>query len=325
MKLPRRAFLQLAAGAAVLPAAPRIANALTYPTRSVRLIVGFAPGGGADIMARLTGQWLSERLGRSFIVENRTGAGTNIATEVVVNAVPDGHTLLLATASNAINATLYDDLKFNFVRDIAPVAGINREPHVIEVTQSLPVNTVPELIAYAKANPGKLNMASGGVGSGNHIAGELFSMMTGVKLAHVPYRGAAPALVDLMGGQVQVMFAVISSSIEYVRAGKLRALAVTTATRSSVLPDLPTVAEFVPGYEASFWTGVGAPRNTPAEIVDKLNTEINAALVDPKMKAQFAELGASVLPGSATDFGKLIVEETEKFGKVVKFSQAKPE
>jgi tripartite-type tricarboxylate transporter receptor subunit TctC len=325
MKLPRRAFLQLAAGAAVLPAAPRIANAQTYPTRSVRLIVGFSPGGGADIMARVTGQWLSERLGRSFIVENRTGAGTNLATEVVVNAAPDGHTLLLATASNAINATLYDDLKFNFVRDIAPVAGIHREPHVIEVTQSLPVNTVPELIAYAKANPGKLNMASGGVGSGNHIAGELFSMMTGVKLAHVPYRGAAPALVDLMGGQVQVMFAVISSSIEYVRAGKLRALAVTTATRSSVLPDVPTVAEFVPGYEASFWTGVGAPKNTPAEIVDKLNMEINAALVDPKMKARFADLGATALPGSAADFGNLIVEETEKFSKVVKFSQAKPE
>ena len=325
MKLPRRAFLQLVAGAAVLPAVPRIANAQAYPTRSVRLIVGFAPGGGADIMARLIGQWLSERLGQSFIIENRTGAGTNIATEVVVNATPDGHTLLLATASNAINATLYDDLKFNFVRDIAPVAGIHREPHVIEVTQSLSVNTVPQLIAYAKANPGKLNMASGGVGSGNHIAGELFSMMTGVKLAHVPYRGAAPALVDLMGGQVQVMFAVISSSIEYVRAGKLRALAVTTATRSSVLPDLPTVAEFVPGYEASFWTGVGGPRNTPAEIVDKLNTEINAALVDPKMKARFAELGATVLPGAATDFGKLIVEETEKFSKVVKFSQAKPE
>jgi tripartite-type tricarboxylate transporter receptor subunit TctC len=235
MNLPRRAFLRLAAGAAVLPAAPRIANAQTYPTRSVRLIVGFAPGGGADIMARLIGQWLSERLGRSFIVENRPGAGTNIATEVVVNAAADGYTLLLATSSNAINATLYDDLKFNFLRDIAPVGGIHREPHVIEVNPSLPVNTVPEFIAYAKANPGKINMASGGVGSGNHIAGELFQMMTGVELAHVPYRGAAPALVDLLGGQVQVLFAVISSSIGYVSAGKLRALAVTTATRSPVL------------------------------------------------------------------------------------------
>jgi tripartite-type tricarboxylate transporter receptor subunit TctC len=325
MKLPRRAFLHLAAGAAVLPAAPRIANAQTYPTRSVRLIVGFAPGGGADIMARLIGQWLSERLGRSFIVENRSGAGTNIATEVVVNAAADGYTLLLATASNAINATLYEDLKFNFLRDIAPVGGIHREPHVIEVNPSLPINSVPELIAYAKANPGRINMASGGVGSGNHIAGELFQMMTGVKLAHVPYRGAAPALVDLLGGQVQVMFAVISSSIGYVRAGKLRALAVTTATRSPVLPDVPTAAEFVPGYEASFWTGVGAPKNTPAEIIDKLNTEINAALADPRIKARFADLGATALPGSPADFGRLIAEETLKFSKVVKFSNAKPE
>jgi tripartite-type tricarboxylate transporter receptor subunit TctC len=325
MKLHRRAFLHLAAGAAAFPALPRIANAQAYPTRPVRLIVGFAPAGGADIMARLIGQWLSERLGQSFIVEDRPGAGTNIATEVVVNAAPDGYTLLVATASNAINATLYPDLKFNFLRDIAPVAGIHREPHVIEVNPSLPVATVPEFIAYAKANPGKVNMASGGVGSGNHIAGELFSMMTGVKLAHVPYRGAGPALVDLIGGQTQVMFAVISSSIEYVRAGKLRALAVTTATRSPVLPDIPTVAEFVPGYEASFWTGVGAPKNTPPAIVDKLNTEINAALLDPKMKARFAELGATALPGSAADFGKFVAEETEKFGKVVKFANAKPE
>jgi tripartite-type tricarboxylate transporter receptor subunit TctC len=318
MKLPRRGFLHLAAGAVVLPAAPRIARALAYPTRSVRLIVGFAPGGGADIMARLIGQWLSERLGRSFVVENRSGAGTNIATETVVNAAPDGYTLLMATSSNAFNATLYDDLKFDFLRDIAPVAGVHREPHVIEVNPSLPVHTVPEFIAYAKANPDKVNMGSGGVGSGNHVAGELFSMMTGVRLTHVPYRGAAPALVDLMGGQVQVMFAVISSSIEHVRAGKLRALAVTTATRSAVLPDVPTVADFVPGYEASFWTGVGAPKDTPAEIVDMLNKEINAALVDPKMRARFAELSATPLPGSPADFGTLVGEETERWAKVIR-------
>jgi tripartite-type tricarboxylate transporter receptor subunit TctC len=317
MKLPRRAFLHLAAGAAAW-AAPRIAQAQAYPTRSVRLIVGFAAGGGADIMARLIGQWLSERLGRSFIVENRSGAGTNIATETVVNAPADGYTLLLATSSNAFNATLYDDLKFNFLRDVAPVAGVHREPHVIEVNPSLPVHTVPEFIAYAQANPGKVNMGSGGVGSGNHMAGELFSMMTGVRFTHVPYRGAAPALVDLMGGQVQVLFAVISSSIEHVRAGKLRALAVTTATRSPVLPDVPTVADFVPGYEASFWTGVVAPKETPAEIVATLNKEINAALVDPKLKARFAELSATALPGSPADFGTFIAEETERWGKVIR-------
>jgi tripartite-type tricarboxylate transporter receptor subunit TctC len=317
MKLPRRTFLHLAAGAAAW-AAPRIAQAQAYPTRSVRLIVGFAAGGGADIMARLIGQWLSERLGRSFIVENRSGAGTNIATETVVNAPADGYTLLLATSSNAFNATLYDDLKFNFLRDVAPVAGVHREPHVIEVNPSLPVHTVPEFIAYAQANPGKVNMGSGGVGSGNHMAGELFSMMTGVRFTHVPYRGAAPALVDLMGGQVQVLFAVISSSIEHVRAGKLRALAVTTATRSPVLPDVPTVADFVPGYEASFWTGVVAPKDTPAEIVATLNKEINAALVDPRMRARFAELSATALPGSPADFGTLVAEETERWGKVIR-------
>jgi tripartite-type tricarboxylate transporter receptor subunit TctC len=316
MKLPRRAFLHLAAGAAW--AAPRIAQAQAYPTRSVRLIVGFAAGGGADIMARLIGQWLSERLGRSFIVENRSGAGTNIATETVVNATADGYTLLLATSSNAFNATLYDDLKFNFLRDVVPIAGVHREPHVIEVNPSLPVHTVPEFIAYAQANPGKVNMGSGGVGSGNHMAGELFSMMTGVRFTHVPYRGAAPALVDLMGGQVQVLFAVISSSIEHVRAGKLRALAVTTATRSPLLPDVPTVADFVPGYEASFWTGVVAPKETPAEIVATLNKEINAALADPKLKARFAELSATALPGSPVDFGTLVAEETERWGKVIR-------
>jgi tripartite-type tricarboxylate transporter receptor subunit TctC len=285
----------------------------------VRIIVGFAPAGGTDIMARLIGQWLSERLGQQFVIENRPGAGTNIATEAVVNAPPDGYTLLLACLPNASNATLYDKLNFNFIRDIAPVAGIARDTFAVEVNPSVPVKTVPELVAYAKVNSGKINMASGGIGSGNHIFGELFKMMTGVNLVHVPYRGAGPALVDLLGGQVQVMFASISSSIEYVRAGKLRALAVTTSTRSPVLPDIPTVAEFVPGYQASFWTGVGAPKNTPAEIVGKLNKEINAALADPNMKARLAELGGTALAGSPADFANLIADETEKWGKVVKF------
>jgi len=326
LKLPRRQFLHLAVGAAALPAISRIARAQAYPTRPVRIIVGFAPGGGNDIIARLIGQWLSERLGQQFVIENRPGAGTNIATEVVVNAAPDGYTLLLASLPNASNATLYDKLNFNFIRDIAPVAGISRDTFAIEVNPSVPVNTVPELIAHAKVNSGKINMASGGIGSGNHIFGELFKMMTGVNLVHVPYRGAGPALVDLLGGQVQVMFASISSSIEYVRAGKLRALAVTTLTRSPVLPDIPTVAEFVPGYEASFWTGIGAPRNTPIEIVGKLNQEINAVLADSQMKARLAGLGAAALalPGSPADFGKLIAEETEKWGKVVKFAGIKP-
>jgi len=323
MKLPRRNLLYLAAGAAALPVVPRIAFAQAYPTRPVRLIVGFAPSGATDIMARLIGQWLSERLGQQFIVENRPGAASNIATEAVVNAPPDGYTLLVATSVNAINATLYDKLNFNLIRDIAPVASIHREPLLVEVNPSVPVKTVPEFIAYAKANPANINMASAGIGSGNHIAGELFKMMTGVNLVHVPYRGAGPALVDLLGGQVQVMFATMSSSIEYVRSGKLRALAVTTATRSPVLPDIPTVAEFVPGYESSFWTGVGAPKNTPAEIVDKLNKEINAALADSKMKTRLAELGATALPGSPADFGKLLADETEKSAKVVKFAGVK--
>jgi tripartite-type tricarboxylate transporter receptor subunit TctC len=301
----------------------RFAWAQAYPARPVRIIVGFAPAGGTDIMARLIGQWLSERLGQQFVIENRPGAVSNIGTEMVVNAPPDGYTLLVATFVNAVNATLYDKLNFNFIRDIAPVASIAREPFAIEVHPSVPVKTVPEFVAYAKANPGKINMGSAGIGSGNHVAGELFKMMTGVNLVHVPYRGAGPALVDLLGGQVQVLFASISSSIEYVRAGKLRALAVTIATRSPVLPDLPTVAEFVPGYEFSFWTGIGAPRNTPAEFVDKLNMEVNAALVDPKMKARLTEWGATALAGSPADFGKLIVEETEKWGKVVKFAGIK--
>ena len=320
MKLPRRNFLHLTAGAATLPVLSRFAGAQTYPSRPVRIIVGFAPSGATDIMARLIGQWLSERLGQQFIVENRPGAASNIATEAVVNAPPDGYTLLVVTSVNAINATLYDKLSFNLIRDIAPVASIHREPFLVEVNPSVPVKTVPELIAYAKANPANINMASAGIGSGNHIAGELFKMMTGITLVHVPYRGAGPALVDLLGGQVQVMFATMSSSIEYVRAGKLRALAVTTATRSPVLPDIPTVAEFVPGYESSFWTGVGAPRNTPAEIVDKLNKEMNATLADPKFKARLADLGGTALSGSPLDFGKFVADETEKWAKVVKFA-----
>jgi tripartite-type tricarboxylate transporter receptor subunit TctC len=323
--LGRRRFLHLAAGAAALPAVSRIAWAQAYPTRPVRIIVGFAPAGGTDIMARLIGQWLSERLGQQFVIENRPGAGTNIATEAVVNAPPDGYTLLLACLPNASNATLYDKLNFSFIRDVAPVAGIARDTFAIEVNPSVPVKTVPELIAYAKVNSGKINMASGGIGSGNHIFGELFKMMTGINLVHVPYRGAGPALVDLLAGQVQVMFASMSSSIEYLRAGKLRALAVTTSTRSPVLPDIPTVAQFVPGYEASFWTGIGAPRNTPIEMVEKLNQEINAALADSQMKARLAGLGAAALPGSPADFGKLIAEETEKWGKVVKFAGIKPQ
>jgi len=302
MKLPRRQFLHLAAGAAALPGLSRIARAQAYPARPVRIIVGFAPGGGMDIMARLIGQWLSERFGQQFVIENRPGAGTNIATEAVVNAPPDGYTLLLAGFPNASNATLYGNLKFNFIRDIAPVAGLSRETFVIEVNPSLWFKTVPEFINHAKANPGKINMASAGIGSGNHIAGELFKMMTGVNLVPVHYRGAGPALVDLLGGQVQVMFASMSSSIEYVRAGKLRALAVTTATHSPVLPNIPTVAEFVPGYESSFWTGVATPKNTPAEIVDTLNKEINAALADPTIKAPIVDLGGTPLPGSPAYF-----------------------
>ena len=323
MNRPRRAFLHLATGAAALSAVSRIAWAQTYPTRPVRLIVAFAPGGATDIMARLIGQWLSEKLGQQFVIENRPGAGGNIGTEAVVNAPADGYTLLMVTSVNAINATLYDKLNFNFIRDIAPVASVHREPHVMEVNPSVQVKTVPEFITYAKANSGKINMASAGIGSGNHIAGELFKMMAGVNLVHVPYRGAGPALVDLLGGQVQVMFATLSSSIEYVRAGKLRALAVTTTTRSDALPDVPTVSDFVPGYEASFWTGIGAPKDTPAEVVDTLNQEINAGLSDPKMNTRFEELGATALAGSPADFKKLIADETEKSRKVVKFSGAK--
>jgi tripartite-type tricarboxylate transporter receptor subunit TctC len=291
----------------------------------VRWIVGFAPGGGNDIVARLMGQWLSERTGQSFIIENRPGAGTNIATEAVVNAPPDGYTILLVGAPNAINATLYDKLNFNFISDIAPVAGIVRVANVMAVHPSVPAKTVPEFIAYAKANPGKINMATNGNGSASHMSGELFKMMTGVNMVNVPYRGTAPAITALLGGQVQVSFVSMPGSIEYVRAGKLRALGVTTAMRSQALPNIPTIAEFVPGYEAIIWYGVGAPRNTPVEIIDKLNTEINAALADPEMKARLADLGGTVVTGSPADFGKLIADETEKWGKVVKFAGIKPE
>jgi len=322
MQVPRRQFLQLSAGAAAL-AVSRFAWAQAYPSRPVRLIVPFPPGGGAEISARLIGQWLSERLGQPFIIDNRPGAGTNIGTEAVVRASPDGHTLLLVNAANAINATLYDKLSFNFIRDIAPVAGIMRVPSVMVVHPSLPAKSVPELIAYAKANPGKLSMASGGIGSGSHVAGELFKMMAGVNMVHVPYRGVTPALTDLLGGQVQVMAASSAASIEYIRSSKLRALAVTGPTRTEVLPDIPSVGEFLPGYEASGWFGVGAPRNTPGEIIDRLNNEINAGLADPKIKARFADLGGTVLGGSAADFGKFVADETEKWSKVVKFAGAK--
>jgi len=322
MQAPRRQFLQLSAGAAAL-AVSRFAWAQAYPSRPVRLIVPFPAGGGAEISARLIGQWLSERLGQPFIIDNRPGAGTNIGTEAVVRAPPDGHTLLLVNAANAINATLYDKLSFNFIRDIAPVGGIMRVPSVMVVHPSLSAKSVPELIAYAKANPGKLSMASGGIGSGSHVAGELFNMMAGVNMVHVPYRGVAPALTDLLGGQVQVMAASSAASIEYIRSSKLRALAVTGPTRTDVLPDIPSVGEFLPGYEASGWFGVGAPRNTPGEIIDRLNNEINAGLADPRIKARFADLGGTVLGGSAADFGKFVADETEKWSKVVKFAGAK--
>jgi len=325
MHFPRREFLRLVAGTAALPVVSRIARAQTYPTRPVRIVVGFPPGGPGDILARLTGQWLSERLGHPFIIENRPGAGGNVATQAVVNASPDGYTLLLVNAANAINATLYEKLKYDFIRDIAPVAGIMRVPLVLEVNPSLPVKTVPELIAYAKANPAKLNMASAGNGTPQHVSGELFKMMAGVNMTHVPYRGSAPALADLLGGQVQVMFDTMPASIEYLRAGKLRPLAVTTATRSESLPDIPTVADFVLGYESSAFYGVAAPTNTPAEIIDKLNKEINAALADPRTNARLVALGGTPFTGSPAEFGKLIADETEKWAKVVKFAGIKPD
>jgi tripartite-type tricarboxylate transporter receptor subunit TctC len=323
MTLPRRRFLQWTAGIAAIPAVSRFASAQTYPLRPVHLIVPFPPGGGAEISARLVGQWLSERLGQPFVIYNRPGAGTNIGTEAVARAPSDGHTLLLVNAANAINATLYDKLSFNFIRDIAPVGGIIRLPSVLLVHPSLPAETIPAFIAYAKANPAKLSLGSGGIGSGSHLAGELFKMMAGIDMVHVPYRGVAPALTDLLGGQVQVMAASTAASIEYVRTGKLRALAVTGPTRSNALPDIPSIGEFLPGYEASGWFGIGAPRNAPAEIIERLNNEINAALADPKIKARFVDLGGAVLGGSAADFGQLIADETEKWAKVIKFAGVK--
>ena len=326
MKLPhRRQFVQLAAGAAALPAVSRMARAQAYPTRPVRIIVGFPAGSGVDIVARLVGQWLSEHLAQPIIVENRPGAGTNLAAEVVVRAPADGHTLLLTTSVNTTNTTLYEKLSFDFIRDIAPVAGISREPLVMAVTPALPSKAVPEFIAYAKANPGKLNMASAGNGTGPHVAGELFKMMASVDMVHVPYRGSAPALTDLLGGQVQVMFAPMTASIGYIRAGTLRALAVATATPSDALPGIPTLGDFLPGYEASVWTGLGAPRGTPIEIVDKLNAEINSGLADPTFKARLTDSGGTVLAGSPADFGRLIADDTEKWAKVVKFAGIKPE
>jgi tripartite-type tricarboxylate transporter receptor subunit TctC len=326
MKIPRRRFLQLAAGAAALPALSRNASAQAYPLRPVRMIVPFASGGASDILARLIGQWLSERLGQAFVIELRPGAGGNVGTEAVVNAPPDGHTLLMVNAApSAINATLYDKLNFNFLRDMAPVGGVVRTPLILQVTPSFSPRTVPELIAYAKANPGKVNMASAGNGTPPHVAGELFKMMAGVDIVHVPYRGGGPALVDLLGGQVQMMFGVLASSIEYIRAGKLRPLAVSTAMRVETLPDVPTVGDFLPGYEASDWYGICAPKGTPAEIIGKLNTEINAGLADPKLKARLADLGGIVLAGSPAEFGKLIADETDKWGKVVRAAHMKPE
>ena len=323
MRFPRRRVLQLLGAVVAFPAVARGAMAQAYPTRPVRLIIGYPPGGSADMTARLMAQWLSERLGQPIVIENRPGAGTNLATEAAVHAAADGYTLILVAPAHAINATLYEKLNFNFLRDIVPVAGLIRFPNIVVVNPSVPVKTIPEFIAYAKAHPGKLNMASSGNGSTIHMSGELFKMMTGVDLIHVPYRGGAPALTDLMGGQVQVMFDNLPTSAEYVKTGKLRGLAVTSTARSDVLPDLPTVSEFVPGYEASAWYGLGAPKGTPVEIVDKLNKTVNTILADPVSKARFAKLGASVIPGSAADFGKFVADETEKWGKVVKFCGAR--
>ena len=322
MNLPRRKFLHLIVGAATLPAVARLASAQAYPTRPVRIIVGYPAGGGTDIVARLIAHWLSERLGQ-FVIENRPGAASNIGTEVVVRAPADGYTLLMFGAPAAINATLYEKLNFNFIRDIAPIASIMRVPNVMEINPSVPARTVPEFIAYAKANPGKISMASAGNGSTPHVAGELFKMMTGVNMIHIPYRGGAPALTDLLGGQVQVYFDTMTASIEYIKTGKVRLLALTSAVRSELLPDIPTVADFVPGYEASQWYGVGAPRNTPGEVVAKLNQEINAALADRTMKARLADLGGTVLGGTPAEFGKLIADETEKWSKVIKFANIK--
>jgi len=325
MALSRRRVLELATGAFAFAGIWRSARAQTYPTRPVRIIVGFPAGGPSDITARLIAQWLSEHLGQEFVVENRPGAASNIATEAALRAPPDGYTLLLVTSTNAVNATFYENLNFNFMSDIAPVAGIIRVPFVMEINPSIPAKTVPEFIAYAKANPGKINMASGGIGTSVHIAGELFKMMAGVNLVHVPYRGSAPALTDMISGQVHVMFDILTSSIQHIRSNALRALAVTSERRSEALPDLPTVGDFLPGYEATAWYGIAAPKYTPSEIVDKLNNEVNTGLADPKIKARFAELASAVIPGSPADFGRLVGDEIQKWAKVVKFSGAKPE
>src|SRR6516225_1013525 len=324
MKLLRRQFLQLASSAAAVPALPRRAAAQAYPAHPVRILVGGPAGGTLDILARLFGQWLSARLGQPFVIENRPGGGGNIAAEAVVRAPADGYTLLTIGAPNAINTTLYDKLRFNFIRDIAPIASLIRFANVLEVHPSVPVKLVSEFITYAKANPGKINMASAGIGSGQHISGEMFKLMTGVNMIHVPYRGSAQALTDLVGGRVQVMFDALPNSIEYIRAGTLRALAVTTATRSELLPDLPTVGDFVPGYEASAVDGIGAPAGTPAPIIDRLNNEINAGLADPKLRARLIDMGATILAGSPSDYAKLIAEGTEKWGKVIRAANIKP-
>jgi tripartite-type tricarboxylate transporter receptor subunit TctC len=323
MKLLRRQFLHLVAGAVALPVLSRTSWALDYPTRSVRIVVGFPAGTSSDIVARLIAQWLSERLGQQFVVENRPGAGTNVAAETVVQASPDGYSLVWVTQTNAINGTLYHSLKFNFIQDIQPVAGVIRVPTVMMVNPSVPAKTVPEFIAYAKANPGKINMSSPGIGSANHVLGELFQMMAGVKLVHVPYRGSQ--FPDLLSGQVQITFNPLPSSLNFIQTDKLRALAVTSATRQAALPDVPTVGEFVPGYEGTAWFGIGAPKNTPKEIVDKLNQEINAGLADPKLKARLEELGGVPMSMTPADFGKFITDETEKWGKVVKFADLKVE
>jgi tripartite-type tricarboxylate transporter receptor subunit TctC len=325
VKLPRRKFLHLVASAAALRTISRAASADTYPTRLVRIIVGFAAGGVADIETRVIAQHLSEQFGQQFIVENRTGASANIATEAVVNAAPDGYTLLCVTPSNAVNDTLYEKLSFKFDRDIAPIAGIMRAPNIMSVHPSFPISSVPEFIAYTKANPGRVNFGSGGSGTSVHLAAELFMMLTGVNMVHVPYRGEVPALIDLLGGHVQVVFGTMPASVEYVKAGRLRALAVTTAARSHVLPDIPALAEFVPNYESSVWIGLGAPKNTPTEIVNLLNKHINSALANPRMNAQLAGLGGAKLGGSPADFGKLIADETEKWGQVVRAANIKPE
>jgi tripartite-type tricarboxylate transporter receptor subunit TctC len=325
MKLARRQFLHLAAGAVALPALSRGAVALDYLTQPVRIVVGFAPGGTTDVVARLTGQYLSERLGQPFIVENRPGAGTNIATEEVLHARPDGYTLLLVTVSNAINASLFKEISFNFLRDAAPVAGIMQVPNVVVVNPAVPVKTLPEFIAYAKANPGKIAMASGGVGSSSHMSGELFCMMAGINLIHVPYRGEAPALNDMLSGQTQVMFDLLSASIGFIRDGKLRPLAVTSATRSQALPDLATVADILPGYEATSFEGLAAPKGTPQDIVERLNKEVNAALADAAFRARMIDLGGQTIPGSPDDFSKLVAHDTEKWAQVIKFADIKPE